>query len=88
MTKKSKKRHQKKVESKKKRKVESLQQQAKTFIEEEAKPELVTKDEDADIEEISDELEAGLNQEGLTLEPEGEFDAGSLIDDILKEHGA
>ena len=41
------------------------------------------------IEEIPDELEAGLNQEGLTLDPAKmePFDPKSLIADILKKHG-
>jgi hypothetical protein len=37
-------------------------------------------------EEIPDELEAGLAQEGLALEPEPEaFDANSFIADLLKK---
>ena len=42
------------------------------------------------IEEIPDELEAGLNQEGLTLDPTKiePFDPKSAIADILKKHGA
>jgi len=41
------------------------------------------------IEEIPDELEAGLNQEGLTLDPTKAepFDPKNLIADILKKHG-
>ena len=41
------------------------------------------------IEEIPDELEAGLNQEGLTLDPAKAepFDPKSLIANILKKHG-
>jgi len=42
------------------------------------------------IEEIPNELEAGLNQEGLTLDPTKiePFDPKSAIADILKKHGA
>lgn len=48
------------------------------------------KDVDADIAEIPNELEAGLNQEGLTLETtesEPKFDAQSILDEMLKKYG-
>ena len=42
------------------------------------------------IEEIPNELEVGLNQEGLTLDPAKPepFDPKNAIADILKKHGA
>lgn len=87
MSKKSQKQH-KQNKKRKQIRARSLQELPKAIEEAEKLAEPAQPESKSDynaIEEIPEELEAGLNQEDLTLKP---FDAASLVADILKKQGS